>query len=182
MAGPGAAKSRTSLGIRSLLVLAGLVAASALLCYALKGTRGVAASFDDSVSLLAAMVPRMIGALAIAGFVQALVPKDLVGRWLGDEGGLRGLAFATVAGMVTPGGPMLSFPLVVALKAAGANVPTLIAYLTAWSLLGVHRIVMWEIPLLGTKFAAVRFLASLPMPFLAGALTRVLLARLGPVL
>ena len=41
---------------------------------------------------------------------------------------------------------------------------------------------MWEIPLLGTKFAVVRFLASLPMPFLAGALTRVLLARLRPVL
>ena len=165
---------------RSLIILLGLTVASGLLCYALKGTDGVVVSLRGDLALLVALVPRMMVALAIAGLVQVLVPKDLVARWLGDAGGYRGLILATAAGMATPGGPMLSFPLVLALKAAGANTPTLIAYLTSWSLLGVHRIVMWEIPLFGTEFAVVRFVVSLPMPFLAGLIAGVLVAKLKP--
>ena len=76
---------------------------------------------------------------------------------------------------------MLSFPLVLALKAAGANTPALITYLTSWSLLGVHRIVMWEIPLFGTEFAVVRFLVSLPMPILAGLIAGAVIAKLKPL-
>jgi uncharacterized membrane protein YraQ (UPF0718 family) len=163
---------------RSLFILAGIVGVSGLLCYAVKGTDGVVTSLEGDLALLAALVPRMIVALAIAGLVQVLVPKDLVGRWLGDASGYRSYILATVAGMATPGGPMLSFPLVLALKAAGANTPALITYLTSWSLLGLHRIVMWEIPLFGTEFAAVRFLVSLPMPFMAGLITAALIARL----
>ena len=166
---------------RSLFILAGIAGASGVLCYAIKGTDGVVASLEGNFALLAALVPRMIVALAIAGLVQALVPKDLVGRWLGDASGYRGYILATAAGMATPGGPMLSFPLVLALRAAGANTPALITYLTSWSLLGVHRIVMWEIPLFGTEFAVVRFLVSLPMPFMAGLITAALIARLKPL-
>ncbi|MDP7651138.1 MAG: permease [Rhodospirillales bacterium] len=166
---------------RSPLILAGLVGASGVLCYFIKGTDGVVASLEGDLALLAIMVPRMIAALAIAGLVQVLVPKDLVARWLGDASGYRGYILATAAGMLTPGGPMLSFPLVLALKAAGANTPALITYLTSWALLGVHRVVMWEIPLFGTEFAVVRYLVSLPMPILAGLITTALIARMKPV-
>jgi hypothetical protein len=45
---------------------------------------------------------------------------------------------------------------------------------TSWSTLGFQRIVMWELPLMGPEFAAIRFLASLPLPFVAGLLSRLL--------
>jgi len=57
---------------RSPLILAGLVGASGVLCYFIKGTDGVVASLEGDLALLAIMVPRMIAALAIAGLVQVL--------------------------------------------------------------------------------------------------------------
>ena len=73
---------------RSLFILAGIAGASGVLCYAVKGMDGVVASLEGDLALLAALVPRMIVALAIAGlpggWATVLVPKDLVARWLGD--------------------------------------------------------------------------------------------------
>ncbi|MBW2393270.1 MAG: hypothetical protein JRG95_03295 [Deltaproteobacteria bacterium] len=53
-----------------------------------------------------------------------------------------------------------------------------VAFLTAWSLLAVHRLVAWEVPILGARFAIVRYGVSLALPVLAGLITR-LLARGG---
>ncbi|MBW2242285.1 MAG: hypothetical protein JRH01_09880 [Deltaproteobacteria bacterium] len=54
----------------------------------------------------------------------------------------------------------------------------MVAFLTAWSLLAVHRLVAWEVPILGARFAIVRYGVSLALPVLAGLITR-LLARGG---
>jgi uncharacterized membrane protein YraQ (UPF0718 family) len=67
---------------------------------------------------------------------------------------------------------MTSFPLVSALHAAGSGRGTLIAYLTSWATLGLQRILVWEVPLMGFEFAFVRWLASLPLPFIAGGIAR----------
>jgi len=65
---------------------------------------------------------------------------------------------------------MLAFPLVIVLRNAGASTASLITFLTSWATLGFHRVLMWELPLLGPNFASVRYLASIPLPFVAGAL------------
>ncbi|MCB1743899.1 MAG: hypothetical protein KDK91_26230, partial [Gammaproteobacteria bacterium] len=52
-----------------------------------------------------------------------------------------------------------------------------ITFLTAWATLGFHRILMWEMPLMGPQFALVRYLSSLPLPLLAG-LVALLCSRL----
>jgi uncharacterized membrane protein YraQ (UPF0718 family) len=85
---------------------------------------------------------------------------------------MRGILIATVAGALTPGGPMTSFPFVVALYMAGADRGSLVAYLTSWSLLGFQRVMVWELPLLGPEFAFLRLLANLPLPIIAGILAR----------
>jgi hypothetical protein len=46
-------------------------------------------------------------------------------------------------GSVTPGGPMTHFPII------GLGVGPLVFYLTASSLFGLQRIIMWEIPFFG---------------------------------
>src|SRR5260370_9774167 len=43
------------------------------------------------------------------------VPQEVVSRYFGQQSGLRALLIATVAGVLTPGGPMVSVPLMVAL-------------------------------------------------------------------
>jgi hypothetical protein len=67
-----------------------------------------------------------------------------------------------------PGGPILSFPIVVVLYKAGAGVPQLIAFLTAWSVFAFHRIMIYEVNLMGWRFTAVRLVSSLVLPPLAG--------------
>jgi uncharacterized membrane protein YraQ (UPF0718 family) len=104
-----------------------------------------------------------------------LVPSDVIGRVVGEESGLQGVLIATVAGAVTPGGPFLQFPLVAALARGGAGTGPMAAYLTAWSLLGVNRALVWEIPILGVPFTASRWLVSLIVPVVVGMAVPLLL-------
>ena len=73
-----------------------------------------------------------------------------------------------IAGVLTPGGPMVSVPLMVALATSGVAMGPLVAYMTAWSLFGMQRIIAWEAPLMGWKFVAVRVVPSLAFPVIAG--------------
>ncbi|MCB1745447.1 MAG: permease, partial [Gammaproteobacteria bacterium] len=153
---------------RGTLIWLAVIAVSGLLCWKLEGPRAVEQSlrsFADQMQLLA---PRMAAALLISGFIQVLVPSQLVSRWLGVGAGIKGVFVATMVGALTPGGPMLAFPLVVVLRNSGASIVSLITFLTAWATLGFHRILMWEMPLMGPQFALVRYLSSLPLPLLAG--------------
>ena len=122
----------------------------------------------NGVSLLWFVLPRLVPALILAGLMQVLVPQDVVARHFGRDAGFRGLVIASVAGILTPGGPMVSVPLLVALANSGPAMPSLVAYMTAWSLFGLQRIIAWEAPLMGWRFVSVRVLASLALPLIAG--------------
>ena len=110
----------------------------------------------------------------LAGLVTVLIPSNLVASLLGEESGLAGVLIAMVAGILTPGGPYLQFPLVASLARGGAGVGPLAAYLTAWSLLGLNPALVWEIPLLGGSFAVARYAASITAPFLVRVLMSVM--------
>lgn len=121
-------------------------------------------------SIMLGVLPQLLVGFALAGFVTVLVPSEVVGRLVGEHSGLPGIAIATVAGIVTPGGPFLQFPLVVALEKAGAAYGPLAAYITAWALLSAHRFFVWEFPLLPAPFALARWGFSLLLPVAAGLL------------
>jgi uncharacterized membrane protein YraQ (UPF0718 family) len=157
---------------RSFWIMAGLAALSGVACYAMKGPEAFFHTFSTDLELVAMIVPRLGAALLIAASIQVLLPREKVARWLGDQAGLKGILLASVAGMVTPGGPMTSFPVVNALHEAGTGRRALVAYLTSWSTQGFQRILMWEVPLMGLEFATFRFLVSLPLPIVAGLISR----------
>lgn len=157
---------------RSFWIMAALAALSGAACYAVKGPEAFFATFSTDLELVVMIVPRLGAALLIAASIQVLLPRDKIARWLGDQAGLKGILLATGAGTVTPGGPMTSFPVVSALHEAGTGRRALVAYLTSWSTLGLQRILMWEVPLMGVEFAAFRFLVSLPLPIVAGLISR----------
>src|SRR5947199_9716756 len=90
--------------------------------------------------MLGFILPRLVPALILAGLMQVLVPQEIVARHFGREGGLRGLVIAAFAGVLTPGGPMVTVPFMVALANSGAAMPPLVAYMTSWSLFGMQRI------------------------------------------
>jgi uncharacterized membrane protein YraQ (UPF0718 family) len=157
---------------RTFWVFFALAGAAGLLCWAIAGEATFLHGFTGDLSLMEYLLPRIVLAMFVAGLVEALLPKDKVAYWVGSESGMRGILIATAAGALTPGGPMTSFPFVVALYMAGADRGSLVAYLTSWSLLGFQRVMVWELPLLGPEFAALRLLANLPLPIIAGILAR----------
>jgi uncharacterized membrane protein YraQ (UPF0718 family) len=127
----------------------------------------------NGFAMLRFILPRLVPALILAGLMQVLVPEEVVSRYFGREGGLRAILIATLAGVLTPGGPMVSVPFMVALAHSGAALPPLVAYMTSWSLFGMQRIIAWEAPLMGWHFVAVRTASSLVFPILAGWIVKL---------
>jgi len=156
-----------------MLAIAGVLTVAAYL----KGPGVPIEGLRAGARLFLGILPSLIVAFIAAGMIGQVLPRELMTRWLGEESGIKGLTIATLAGAVTPGGPFVQFPIVASLLKAGAGVAPLMAYLTAWSLLGVNRILVYEIPLLGPKLAFSRIAASLALPFLVGILTRFLWLR-----
>jgi len=150
----------------SLLMIAAAVIA--VIAVYFKSPKAAETGVGAGLSLMVEIAPRMIAAFTLAGLVQTIVPQETIVRWMGHGSGYRGLMVGMTLGSVTPGGPMTHFPVIASLYKVGVGVGPLVAYLTAWSLLGMQRIIMWELPFLGAKVVAIRFAVSLVFPFLAG--------------
>ena len=150
----------------SLFFLALALGAGAVL-YRRGGAGAVALGLEKGVFLLIAVTPIVLLAVVLAGYAQTLIPRRWVETRLGQSGGRGGTALACLAGALMPGGPFAAFPVVLVLRQSGAAAGTCVAFLTAWSVLGMHRMIIWEIPWLGWRFAILRWLISLPLPWLA---------------
>jgi uncharacterized membrane protein YraQ (UPF0718 family) len=151
----------------STLVLAALAIALAVVAY-MKDPSLPLIGARNGFAMLGFILPRLVPALVLAGLMQVLVPPEVVSRYFGRESGMKAIVVASLAGVVTPGGPMVSVPFMVALAHSGAAMPPLVAYMTSWSLFGMQRIIAWEAPLMGWRFVIVRILPSLAFPVLAG--------------
>jgi uncharacterized membrane protein YraQ (UPF0718 family) len=162
----------------SLFVFAGLAIAAGFAVYYLKGPAAYDRAIGDSWELMTFIAPRVGAAVLIAAFLQILVPREVISRLIGDNAGIKSVLIATVAGSLTPGGPLTSFPIVIALYAAGANKGALVAYLSSWAIIGMQRIIVWELPLLGPDVTAIRVGASVLLPIIAGIIALYIPIRL----
>ena len=117
----------------------------------------------------------------LGGFIQVLIPRAIIARWLGPESGIKGILIASYAGVIMSGAPYVMLPVVASLYLAGAGPGPVIALVTGQMLLGVQTLIVWQISFLGVGLPLARFLVSLVItPFigLAGAAVFRLLKRL----
>ena len=157
------------------LVLWGLVGVFGALAWSRAGdlhVRGCKIAYRHFIQIF----PRVVLALMTAGFLSQIVPQELVAGWLGAGSGFRGILIASLVGGVVPGGPVVSFPIAVILLKSGAGTPQLVAFLTAWSVFALHRVLAYELPLVGWRFSLVRFVSSLPLPLVTGFLAGLIVA------
>ena len=120
--------------------------------------------------------PRIVIGVIGSGFIAELMPAELTAAWLGPNSGVSGIALATLAGAATPGGPVIGFSIATAALKAGAGAPQIVAYSIAWALFAVHRLVIFEIPLMPAQVVWLRAIVSIPLPFLA-ALAAMMLGK-----
>ncbi len=159
---------------RSFWGFAALAVVSGLTCFVVAGPDAFAEVVEGNLFILASMVPRIVAAMGVAGFIWVMLPRDKLTRLVGQESGWRGLVIATAAGIFTPGGPAASFSLLAVLAGAGADRGALIAYITSWAMLGLQRVLVWDVPFMGAEFSLTRLLICLPLPIVAGLIARSL--------
>lgn len=153
-------------GFAAFALLAGFA------CYLILGPEAFAEALDDDLAMVGSTLPRIVLALAVAGLVWVMLPREGLTRLIGGKSGLRGLLVATAAGVVTPGGPASAYPFLAVLAGSGADRGALVAYIVSWSMLGMQRILVWDVPFMGPDFSLLRFSVSLPLPVLAGLIAR----------
>lgn len=163
--------SSTALLLWGLALALGCVAA-------LRGRTVVLSGLTRALERILTIMPRVAVALLMAGFVAKLMPSEPIAALIGPDSGLIGILIASITGGFVPAGPIISFPLVVVLHKAGAGIPQLVAFLTAWSVFAFHRVMIYESALMSWRFSAIRLTSSLVLPPLAG----ILAAALAPLI
>ena len=103
----------------SLFIFLGLAIGAGFSVYFFKGPTVYERAIQDAWDLMIFIAPRVGAAVLIAAFLQILVPKEVISRLIGANAGVKSVIIATFAGALTPGGPLTSFPVVIALYAAG---------------------------------------------------------------
>jgi uncharacterized membrane protein YraQ (UPF0718 family) len=121
------------------------------------------------------LLPRLAVGVIGAGFIARALPQEVVVDWLGPSSGLGGVALAALAGAATPGGPVVGFAIGAAALKAGAGLPQVVCFVTAWSLYTVNRVLVWELPTMPMRFVVTRMVVSLPFPFLAAGVTALMM-------
>jgi uncharacterized membrane protein YraQ (UPF0718 family) len=114
------------------------------------------------------LIPRIMLGVVGSGYIAALLPQEVVGRWLGADSGITGLCIAVLGGAFTPGGPVIGFSIGAAALKGGAGAPQVIAYTTAWSLYTIQRLINWEIHMMPPRVVWLRAFVSIPLPIMAG--------------
>jgi hypothetical protein len=114
------------------------------------------------------LLPRIMIGVVGSGYIAAIMPQDLISNWIGPNSGLLGIAIATGAGAITPGGAVVGFSVGAAALKGGGGAPQIIAYSTAWSLYAVQRLINWEVAMMPPRVVWLRAAVSIPLPFLAG--------------
>jgi hypothetical protein len=120
------------------------------------------------------LLPRIGLGVIGSGYVAEALPRDVIAPWLGPGSGFLGVAIATLGGALTPGGPVIGFSIGAAMLKSGAGAPQVIAYSTAWALYAIHRLLIWEVPLMPARMVWLRAFVSLPLPFLAAGIAIVM--------
>jgi uncharacterized membrane protein YraQ (UPF0718 family) len=156
------------------VILAVVLAAAAYVYWRDGADRFIDVAWHDA-GLFGDMLPKVLAGCLIAAFLTILLPREVISRWVGADSGLRGILIAACAGIVMPGGPFTIFPIAGAFIAVGADVAAAITLITSWSLLGLNRAVVWEMPFFGIDFVGWRMLLSLPLPILAGLSARAIM-------
>ena len=127
-------------------------------------------------NILLQIAPLLIFAFIVAGMAQTLIPREMISRWVGVESGFRGILIGTLMGSLTPGGPFVTMPIAAGLLRTGASVGTMVAFVTAWSLVAVTRLPL-EVGLLGWKFTLIRLACTFFFPPIAGLIANLFFPR-----
>jgi uncharacterized membrane protein YraQ (UPF0718 family) len=85
---------RRSSGMLIPTVIIGVLAVALLFLGYTKGQNQHVIGAKSALNMTLETLPLLIFAFIVAGMVQALIPRELISRWLGVDSGMRGYSLA----------------------------------------------------------------------------------------
>ena len=159
--------------------MAALLAAVSAVAFVQSGLDGLREGGEGTLSLFRQAAPALALGFVLAGMLTVLFPPGVVGRWMGDEAGAKGLLIGASAGVLSPGGPYVMYPIAAALMSGGAGVASISAFAAARNIFTAHRFLVYELPFLGVPLALAKTLATVWL-IVAGTLLTPIVFRLMP--
>jgi uncharacterized membrane protein YraQ (UPF0718 family) len=135
--------------------------------------------WSETFSNLWVIIPLIILAFVITMALLQLIPQASLIKWVGVQSGWKGWAIGSVIGAITPGHPVVDFPICIGLLGKGADIGVIVAMLVSsrlWNL----QVLTFELSILGWRVTAIRWIATLLFPILAGGFAHLLI-RLIPI-
>ena len=123
-------------------------------------------------------MPVILAGFAMAGLLQALIPKESLANWLGSQQGIKAVFLATLLGAVTPGPIVVPLAVVAGLAKGGAGIGSMLSYLVAWDVIAVRKVPMTVAFWGNWRLAAVKCAIGLPVTLMAGILANWLFPNL----
>jgi len=133
-----------------------------------------------AVDTMILVIPKLVLALFTASLLAEVLPAAAILSVVGPETGLMGIVLASILGGILPGGPVTAFPIALFVWQIGAGVPQVVALLTGWACFAFHRLLAYEIPMIGPRYAVLRMLSVAVVPVMAGLLASLVLGFLPP--
>ena len=153
-----------------LLILGTLLIAAIAISLYRGGFQLTFAGILKAGRLLESIWLRMLLGFLLGGFVQAVIPRELVSKWLGSASGLKGIFLGSFGGIVSTGGPYVWLPVVVSIYKAGAGIGPVLALMTARGILSIQMLIVWQIPFFGVELSLARYIPCLFVPPVVGIL------------
>lgn len=130
-------------------------------------------SITTARKMLINILPLLLLAFTIVGFIEVLVPKEALQNWLGAESGWRGLVIGPLIGAVVQGGPFAFFPMFDSIFRDSVTTGTAVAMISAWGMINIGHL-PYEFAFLGYRFVILKYSIYIFLPSLAGLIANLI--------
>jgi len=132
-------------------------------------------AFSGSLYYLVEMLQVLPIIFLLTIVIEALVPKELIVKGLGEKSGIWGYALALLLGSISAGPVYAAFPLTKMLHKKGASIANVVVILSAWAVIKIPMLAN-EAKFLGVNFMILRWILTVIsiflMAFLMGKIIR----------
>ena len=97
----------------------------------------------------------------------ALIPEKQLMEWVGPQSGFKGYVLGSVVGCITPGHPVVDFPIIMGVLGTGGSIGVCTSIMVSsrlWNL----QVLTFELSILGWQITLIRWVSTLIFPILAG--------------
>lgn len=162
-----------------MFILGALLLASVITALWKGGWQLTFSGFVKASELFGIVWVRLLLGFLLGGFIQAVIPSEIVSKWFGATSGLKGILIGSYGGLIMSGGPHVWVPVVASIYRAGADIGPVLALITARGIININMLFVWQIPFFGVELSLSRYIPCLFVPPIVGILGRALFRIIG---